>query len=169
MSLLAHSTPFILIFPVWKHPESKESSLNYKGPRNPSWSWLPPAQHNPPREVALQEPLWTTHHTNKPFKIEEMGLGGNFKTRNTFLAASPIPQHRLYRYRDIKWYNLSLENTENKTKQTKIYTSEFKVKKTFLDEDIGVKALAGSLARAGAPTQASNILISHFYTLKRQK
>lgn len=62
-----------------------------------------------------------------------------------------------------------IRKTENKPK---IYSSEFKVKKIFPDEDIEVKALAGSLARAGAPTWTSNILISlisYFHTLKRQK
>lgn len=62
-----------------------------------------------------------------------------------------------------------IRKTENKPK---IYSSEFKVKKTFPDEDMEVKALADSPARAGGPTWTSNILISlisYFHTLKRPK
>lgn len=89
-SLLAHSTPFISIFPVWKHPESKESSVNYKGPRNPWWNC--PQHSTIPTGKGHCRNLWGQHGTQiNPPRSRRWGLQAIFKPETLSWQHHPFP------------------------------------------------------------------------------
>lgn len=137
--------------------------MNYKGPRDcPSTARFPQGSGTAGTSV-----------DNTPHKCSLQGWGcgawRQFLNQKHFPGNIPHPPVHTVLVQRHKMVKFVIRKTENKPK---IYSSEFKVKKTFPDEDMEVKALADSPARAGGPTWTSNILISlisDFHTLKRPK